>query len=76
MRYRVVTVKEVKPSIVIERYPLLNEYGFYDGVVSIKTPEELQQLVKDLKCPVILYGHSCYGPKDAGLLEIYDEYRE
>lgn len=76
MKFRVVTVRDIKPHIVVDRYPVLNEYGIDGGVIDIESADELTQLARKIKMPMILYGHSCYGPKGAGLLEIYDEYRE
>lgn len=76
MKYRVITVRTTKPPVVIDKYPVLKEYGFMDGVIELKAIEELRNLVKSIQSPVIVYAHSCFGPKDAGLLEIYDEYRE
>lgn len=76
MKYRVITVRNTKPPVVIDKYPVLEEYGFMDGVIELKTIEELTNLVKSIQSPVIISAHSCYGPKGAGLLEIYDEYRE
>ena len=73
MKVKVTTVENYTPSKVIAAYPCLREHGFdiWNGYIEIDTLDEVQALVEDVGCPVIIHKTTV-----GWIFEIYDCCRE
>lgn len=73
------TCMQREAASLVSKYPVLLDYNLHDEVVgsdklayiSISSIAKLQQLVKDIKNPVIIEYYD-----DQMTLEIYDDWRE
>lgn len=73
-----------KEEALIENYPLLKDFGYKDGCITIESLEALMELANKAGCNIILNSeHEVYDPKlkkwiGTGVpnIEIYDWYRE
>lgn len=69
---------------LIEKYPMLKEFGYKDEHITVESLEALMELVNKAGCDIILSSeHEIYDPKlkkwigtGVPAIEIYDGYRE
>ena len=85
MKFRIESTKcSTEEHVLIKHYPLLKDFGYKDGYITVKNLKELMDLANKAGFSIILTNeHEIYDPKlkvwiGTGVpnIEIYDCYRE